>query len=230
MTPARAVAVWVSSTGPDPALLGTVGLGCASVLVCSTKHWPHQADPTCEGPAPSSAPSGKRLPGQPSARGGCSRPRCADEGILARDVSRKSFQDLLGRCQLAGSCLARAGQGTGATHSPHSPGQGDPRAALGWGGSFCTPDPWLGPIAALLEAVWTGRDGDRDGDRGPRLCRLQVLVGTVMGHTPSGVRLWGTVCRVQFVGYSHSISPRGWKYWKSWKSWKSWKFLPPAGK
>lgn len=117
-----------STTGPDPALLGTVGPGCAQR---STKHRPHRADPTREGPSPPCAPAGKRLPGQPLARAGCSRPRCVSEGILARTGSRKSFQDLLAGCQLAGSCPARAARGTGGARSPRSPGQGEPRAALG---------------------------------------------------------------------------------------------------
>lgn len=134
--------------------------GCCGAGLCpvspmsSTKQWPHWGDPPPRGPAPPLPLRGRGFQGSPWQ--GCSRPHCADEGILARAGSRKSFQDLLGQCQLAGSCPARAGLSVGGTRSPHSPGQDNSRAASGWGGSFCTPDPWLDPIAALLEAVWAG--------------------------------------------------------------------------
>lgn len=142
-----------------------------------------------------SPPTGKRFPGQSLARGGCSWPRCADEGILARACSRKSFQDLLGQCQLAGSCPARAGRDTGGTRPPHSPGpQGDPGVTPGqhWAGEALSAP--LTPGWVPLLPCWKLCMG-KGWDRELGLCRFQMLVDTDGPHTHTQWgSLWGTVC------------------------------------
>lgn len=194
--------------GPDPALLGVMGPGCA--------HHPlvqHRA-PGCIGiltphapPPPGDrlslpAPSGKRLQGSPGSRAGCSLSCHADVGILACTGSRKCFQDdLLGRCQL-GQFLA----GTGWTRCRRHPldpqpsprtWRGPSRATLGQpsarGSHAAKLPPSLGPTTALLQG--TGTPSLRATDLG--------------AHRDGPHTQWGTAHGVQPMGYSQQSQPQG---------------------
>lgn len=181
-----------------------------SFPMSSTKHRPHRADPTCEGPAPTLPLQGRGFQGSPwqgvAARGPVALTR--EFWLVPVPASPSRI------CWVSASWPAPAWHGPSGAWEAPAPLTAPDRVTPGQQGEAHSAPLTPGWVPSLPSWRLYGQGWGQRWGPGPAACRYWWPLGWVI-H--SVVVVFG----VQFAGYSHSTSPR---------SWKSWKFLPPAGK